>query len=169
MNGERSAASTPLQLAEAIAVGENFLQRHRGQRATRGELHVAVKAVLVLLDGVQGEFGVNDAEPDDDADAQGDLVRGKDFLAFDGKVALAHVHEFDLDQRLRSEKQQTFERDFVATGFEDFGEHAVFVPKSTMGVLDDDFEFVAAHVASPNWCPEAGPMFEYGLEQICIC
>jgi hypothetical protein len=82
-------------------------------------------------------------------------------------------------------------RELVTACLEDLGQHAVFVPQTTMGVLDDDLDFVhgrsslAEHggfnvepVArnrctgstrrSQSWCPEAGPMSEHGREQIRI-
>jgi hypothetical protein len=126
---------------KAIAVGEDVFERHGGERTAGGELHVAVKAVLIFLDGVQRELRIHDAELDDDADAQGDLVGGENFLAFDGEVAFTHVHERDFNLRALASENAFLLGNFVASGFEGFGEHAVFVPESAMGVLNYDFTF----------------------------
>ena len=84
-------------LAEPVAVGQDFIERHRGERAPGRELNVAIKPLLVFLDLVDRGARVGDAELHDDADPDRDFVGGEDFLALDGQLALADVNELDLD------------------------------------------------------------------------
>src|SRR5439155_8295119 len=122
----------------------------------RRKLHVAVEPVLVLLYGMNGKFGVDHAELDDDADPQGYLIRGEDFLAFDGEIALAHIHEHELHQRTFLAEEALAPGDFVTAGFEDLGEHTIFIPESPVRILDDDLNFLHVSLTSSESDPGAG-------------
>src|SRR5262249_51654539 len=122
--------------AEAIAVRQNLFEVHGCQRAASRQLHVGIETVLVIGDLMQGRLGIADAKLHEDADADGHLVGGEDFLPFDGQVALADIHQHDLNARPAVKAQVDVPRNNVAAGVEDLDKFAVLVPESTVGVLD---------------------------------
>jgi len=50
------------------------------------------------------------------------------------RVALAHVHEHDLRQRTFWAERRS-RLGFVTAAFENFGEHAIFIPQPAVGIL----------------------------------
>src|SRR5919202_1263811 len=85
----------------------------------------------------KGAPGSLNPELDDDAHADGDLIRGQDLLTVDRQLALAHVDEHDLHPRAAAE-QLCAARNDVAAGVQDANQHAVLVPEATVRVLDED-------------------------------
>src|SRR5437016_8618428 len=86
-------------IAEAITVREDFLESHRGERPARGQLNIPVKTVLKTHHGMKCCGRVGDEDLHHNADTDGHLVGGEDFLALDSELALTDVDEDDLDSR----------------------------------------------------------------------
>src|SRR5262245_47488168 len=84
---------------------------------------------------------VADAELNDDANADCDLVGGQNLLPLDRQIALAHVDQRDLHFRSSIEAEVDFTRDQVTAGFQNPRHHAVLVTQSAVCVLDDYFSF----------------------------
>ena len=128
----RPVTSRRMSSLSRCAVGQDVLQRHRGQRPPGGELHVGVQPVLVARDRVDRRLRVGDRELHQDADADRHLVGGQDFLPLDGQVAGPHVHEVTSTCGVRPNSRGS--RQLVPPGPEHLGEHAVLVPQPAVRV-----------------------------------
>ncbi len=121
-----------------MAVGENVLERHGRQRTPGGQLHVAVQPVFVAGHHVNGRPGIDHRVLHEDADADGHLVGRQDFLALDGQIAIAHVHQHHFHLGPAPEGKQRHAGQFITAGAEHMDQHAVLVPQTAVRVLDDD-------------------------------
>jgi hypothetical protein len=124
--------------AELVAVGEDLLKRHRGQRPPGGELHVAVEPVLVAGDPLDRRGRIDHPVLGDDADPQRDLVGREDLLALDEEFALAHVDQYDIDLRPPAPEHRRT-RKLVVARFQDLVEPAVDVAQPTVRAADGYF------------------------------
>ena len=75
---------------------------------------------------MQGGARVGDPELDDDADSDRHLVRRQNLLPFDPQVALAHVHQDDLD--LRHPPEQARLGEDVVPRLQDARQDVVLIP-----------------------------------------
>lgn len=88
---------------------------------------------------MQRRYRVGDTELHDDADPDRDLVGRQYFLALDGQIALAYVHQHDFHPGLAHEPPAERHGHLVATRRQHLDRHTILVHQAAMGIFYDNF------------------------------
>ena len=145
IRGRRFAHVGADVVRDLVAVFEDLVERLVGEEPARAELDVLVDPVLVRTHLVERGFDIGDAEIDQHADPDRDLVGGQDLLSFERQRLVADIDHHHMALHLvllallrpRPGRSVRF-LPLVVAGFKRFDEDAILVEGTEVGLVYSD-------------------------------